>query len=86
MRDMQEFYNNIALGEKGCFIATGSPDRAANSRSELRHKHNIIIILNISQIYTQNMCKYVYIRYIICQVYVIHIPLCRYKYVTHIEV
>jgi hypothetical protein len=26
------------------------------------------------------------IRYIICQVYVIHILLCRYRYVTHIEV
>jgi hypothetical protein len=25
-------------------------------------------------------------KYVICQVYVIHIPLCRYKYVTHIEV
>ena len=27
-----------------------------------------------------------HIGYTICQVYVIHIPLCRYKYVTHIEV
>ena len=25
-------------------------------------------------------------KYVICQVYIIHIPLCRYKYVTHIEV
>ena len=25
-------------------------------------------------------------KYVIFQVYVIHIPLCRYKYVTHIEV
>ncbi len=44
----------------------------------------------ISTIYlryiSKNMCTYVYVRYIICQVYVIYIPLCRYKYVTHIQV
>ena len=61
----RRFTTRLHWSEKDCFIATGSPDRVEDSRSELRHKYEM------SHMYIQNMCTHVNTRYITCQTHAI---------------